>query len=360
MNYSLRQNKLSKILASKKLDALLIRKKQNISYLTGTRGEDSILFFSGRENCLITNALYKGEYSGLVKNCRLAAVENNAVYEYIGKLSRKMRCSKIGFESGNFTYSQFAALKKCLKNKNVVPLADAVESLRMVKDDDELDCIRLSCKTGCNVMNYALKSVRSSVSEVWVRNRIESYMAKKGIRKADFDIIVASGINASMPHAAPSEKKIRNGEMVVIDLGTMNYGYNSDLTRTVFLGRIDRKSRHIYQIVSDAQKKAIENVRPGIQARYIDKIARHYISEKGLGRYFIHSLGHGIGLETHERPRLSVNNTILLEKNMTITVEPGVYIPGLGGIRIEDVVLVTEDGHEIVTRGCNHFHADRC
>ena len=350
-----RMYKLSDILTSKKLDAFLIRKRQNIAYLTGTRGEDSILFFSGGENRLIANALYKAEYSGSIKNCRLDIIGNNRIYDYIEKLSREAHCRRIGFESGNFAYSQFAALKKALRNKKLVPLDGAIESLRMIKDDYELECIKDSCETGCKVMNYATQSLRPSVSEVWVRDRIEAYMAQKGIRRADFDIIVASGINASMPHAPASEKKIRNGEMVVIDLGTMNYGYNSDLTRTVFLGRIDRKSLSIYRVVSDAQEKAIEKIRPGVQAKYIDSIARQYISQKGLGKYFIHSLGHGIGMETHEKPRLSINNSQLLEKNMTITVEPGVYVPGLGGIRIEDVVLVTEHGHEILTKGCDYF-----
>jgi len=138
--------------------------------------------------------------------------------------------------------------------------------------------------------------------------------------------------------------------MVVIDLGTMNCGYNSDLTRTVFLGRINRKYSRIYNIVLDAQKKAIESIRPGVTAGYIDNISRQYIINKGFGKYFIHSLGHGIGLEVHEAPRISRNNSTILKKNMVITIEPGIYIPGWGGVRIEDVVLITKNGSEVLTK----------
>lgn len=147
--------------------------------------------------------------------------------------------------------------------------------------------------------------------------------------------------------------------MVVIDLGAMDYGYNSDLTRTVFLGRIERKYSLVYQTVFDAQKKAIEAVRAGIRANLIDNISRQYIRDKGFGRYFTHSLGHGVGLETHERPAVSRRSKALLEKGMTITIEPGIYIPGWGGVRIEDTLLVTEKGCEILTGGCGKDNAGR-
>ena len=201
-------------------------------------------------------------------------------------------------------------------------------------------------------MNFGLRVVRPSLSEIILKKQLERFMASQEIEEADFDIIVASGKNASMPHASPSNKKIRKGEMVVIDLGAASYGYNSDLTRTVFLGRINRKFSHIYNIVLDAQNRAIDNIRPEVPIAYIDTISRKYISEKGLGKYFMHNLGHGIVLEVHEMPNISKTNTALLEQNMTVTIEPGVYIPGWGGVRIEDVVLVTNDGGEVLTKTC--------
>jgi len=359
MNYTKRQHRLIKLLESKTLDAILVRKRHNISYLTGIKGEDSILFVSGRGNFLITDSRFKEEYAKGIKNCRLRIVEDEDVYACIENISKETRSRHIGFESGSFAYSEYVDLKKKLKDRVFMPLRETVESLRMIKDKDELKCIREACKYGCSIMDYALKTVRPSVSERVVKNRVEGYIREKGVKRADFDIIVASGKNASMPHAPASEKNIKSGEMVIIDLGAMNYGYNSDLTRTIFLGKIDRKYRRIYNIVSDAHKKAIEHIKPGINAKYIDNICREYISDKGLGRYFIHGLGHGIGLEIHEKPRISRNNNTVLEKNMTITIEPGVYVPGWGGVRIEDVVLITRDGHEILTRRCKKDYADR-
>lgn len=350
MNYIQRQRKLKDLLSSKSLDALIIRKRQNISYLTGCQGEDAILFFSAGGNFLLTDARYKEEYLASINNCRLKIVGANEAYLELKRIAGKTRSKRIGFESSGVTYSEFAYLKRNLKNKKLVPLKDAVETLRMIKDDGEIRRIKEACKTGCAVMNHAVMSVRPSVSENAVKNRIKSYISKRGIRQAGFDVIVASGRNASKPHGSGSDKIIKRGEMVIIDLGTMDRGYNSDLTRTVFLGRIERKYSHVYDVVLGAQKKAIEQIRPGLKADYIDNISRQYILNRGFGKFFIHSLGHGIGLEVHEKPRISKNNDTILEKNMVITVEPGIYIPGWGGVRIEDVVLVTRNGCEVLTK----------
>ena len=306
MNYTARKKKLLKILASKSLDAFIVKKKENILYLTGAKKENALLFVSGKKTTLIPKS-------------------NKSIKD----ASKKIHSKRIGIESNNSSY---------------------VESLRMIKDDNEIKCIRAACKDADQIMSYALKNTKISIKENALKNKLETYLIKKGIKKAGFDIITASGKNASMPHACSSEKKIKKGDMVVIDLGTMNYGYNSDLTRTVFLGRINRKYSRIYNIVLDAQKKAIKSIRPGVSADYIDNISRQYIIDKGLGKYFIHGLGHGIGLQVHESPRISKNNSTILKKNMVITIEPGIYIPGWGGVRIEDVVLITKNGSEVLTK----------
>ncbi|MEE8317375.1 MAG: aminopeptidase P family protein [Candidatus Omnitrophota bacterium] len=352
MNYIDRHARLLRLLALNALDALLIKKRQNISYLTGIKGDDAILFFSGKKKFLITDARYKEEYIRSLKNCQLIIREEKQAYLEIKDISRKTRSRRVGFESCDFSYSEYSALKKKLKGINVVPVNEIVDSLRVIKDRDEIRCIKKACKDGSSVMDYALKVIHPSISEVAVKNRIETYIAKKGMKRADFDIIVASGKNSSMPHAAASAKRIKTGQMVVIDLGIMNYGYNSDLTRTVFLGRIDRKYSRIYNIVLDAQKRAIEKIRPGISASYIDMISRQYISDRALGRYFVHNLGHGVGLEIHERPHISRKTSTLLKENMVMTIEPGVYIPGWGGVRIEDICLVTKKGCQILTGAC--------
>ncbi len=344
-----RQKKLLKILASRSLDALIIKKKQNIFYLTGAKGDDATLFVSPEKNLLITDSRYKEEYAKSLKTCALKIVKYSEAASSIKDICKKTNSRRVGFESKNISYSEYAALKKELRNKRLVPVKDAVESLRMIKDNKEVGHIKTACKIGCKIMDHVVKTLRPSSSEEKVKNGIYAYIAKSGFKKADFEIIVASGRRACMPHATASTKIIRKGEMVVIDLGAMNCGYNSDLTRTAFLGRIERKYRRIYNIVLDAQKKAIENIRPGIKAKYIDYISRQYILDKGLGKYFIHNLGHGIGLEIHEKPAISRNSDVVLEKNMVFTVEPGVYIPGYGGVRIEDDVLVTKTGCETLT-----------
>lgn len=357
MDYIKRQNKLIKLLDSKSLDGLLIKKKQNISYLVSARGEDAILFISCKKNFLITSSMYEEEYAKALENCELKLAIDSGLMGCIKECCVETRSKCIGFESAHFSYSEYVDLKKKLKNITLIPVRDTVESLRMLKDNDEVRCIKRACKYGCDAMKYGLKNIHPSFSEWAIKTKIEAYIAKKGIRQADFDIIVASGKNASQPHGSASRKKLKRGEMVLIDLGAMNYGYNSDLTRTVFLGKIDRKYSHIYNIVLSAQRKAIEIVKPGIRTGFLDAISRQYISEKGLGKYFIHGIGHGIGLEVHEKPTIRAGSRLPLEANMAITIEPALYIPGWGGIRIEDVVLVTKNGCEVLTDSVGKYKA---
>ena len=350
MDYTLRQNKLLDLLGANSLDALLIRKKQNISYLVGTKGEDAVLFISHEGNLLITDSRYREEYARSIRHCPLKITDGNSIYAHIDKASRQGRSRRIGFEADHFSYSEIAALKKKLKARPLRQVKGMVESLRIVKDRDEIRCIEEACKTASDTMNYAIKITRPFISEGHIKNKIEAYIARKGIRKAGFDIIVASGKNSSMPHGSSSNDKIQKGEMVIIDLGTTHCGYSSDLTRTIFLGRIDRKYRRIYAVVLEAQKRAIDRIKPGAQAGYIDNISRQYISDRGFGKYFIHSLGHGIGLEGHEAPRISKDSGGILKRDMVITIEPGIYIPGWGGVRIEDTIRITDGGCEILTK----------
>lgn len=351
MRHTNRQKKLKTLLASGVLDALLIRKKENIFYLTGARGEDSVLVISASGNSIITDARYAEEYSGSSKNCSIITTGANSGPQCIYDILKKDRARRVGFDPDSFTYSEIAVLKKYIRNTKLIPKAGVVESLRRVKDPYEIQCVRKACVYGLSAMSHGLKNLRFRHTERSLKREIEAYLLKNDIEPAGFEIIVASGKNSSMPHAIATDKKIKKEKMVVIDLGAKNYSYNSDLTRTYFLGRIERKCSDLYRIVLDAQRKAIDNIKPGVKASYIDNISRSYISEKGFGRYFVHSLGHGIGLETHEEPWLSGKSKAVLEQGMVVTVEPGIYIPGWGGIRIEDVVLVTKNNCEVLTEG---------
>ena len=351
MDYYLdRQNRLIKYIEQSSLDGFLVRKKQNVSYLSGTRGEDAVLFISPKKNFLVTDSRYEEEYKKSIKNRSFAITKNKSMLEGIQDACRETGSKRIGFEADNFSYAAYSNLKKALKNIKLMPCARAVETLRMIKDKSEIEYITKACEHGSRIMNQAVRFVKPGASEKNVKTRVQEYVMKNNLAFADFDIIIASGKNSSMPHAMVSDKKIKKNEMVVIDLGAVYSGYNSDLTRTVFLGKISHKYLHIYTIVLEAQKKAIERIKPGMYAKDIDAVSRRYISEKGMGRYFLHSLGHGIGRETHEIPAISRNSEIRLEKDMVITIEPGVYVPGWGGIRIEDTVLVTRDGCEVLTK----------
>ena len=349
MRYLIRQKKLRALLASNSLDALLVRKRENIFYLTGSRGEDSVLVIARSGNFVVTDARYALEYKKSAVNTSIVTAGPGSALPRVRDILNKARAKRVGFEADSLTYSEFAAFKKQLKKARLVPAKKLVESLRMIKDSYEIGLIKKACTHGCRTMAYGLRNLAEPHTEKSLKTKIESYMLKRTFWPPSFDLIVASGKNCSMPHAVATDKKIRKGEMVVIDLGVRNYGYNSDLTRTVYLGKIEREYSRVYNIVLDAQKKAIDGIRPGVRASFIDSISRKYISEKGLGGYFVHSLGHGIGLETHEAPGLSGRNNTALKPGMTVTVEPAVYIPGWGGVRIEDVILVTKNGCEILT-----------
>ncbi|MFH1782383.1 MAG: Xaa-Pro peptidase family protein [Candidatus Omnitrophota bacterium] len=349
--YIKRHKRLLALLKDYSLDALLVKKKQNIHYLTGSKGEDSILIVSSKKPILITDSRYKEEYS---KNPSLYTVktrETSSIYKLAQSSFIKNKWKAIAFESDSFSVSEFLALKKGVKNINFIPKQGLVQSLRMIKDKDEIKIIKKACKDGAHIMSHALRCPKPGMTEERIKAMIESYMAKMKIKKAGFDIIIASGRNSSMPHASVTKRILRKKDMFLIDLGTLYKGYNSDLTRARYLGRIDRKYLKLYNIVLDAQLKAIEAIKPGIKANILDKISRNYISYRGLGKYFVHSLGHGIGLETHELPRISHNSNDILEEGMVITIEPGIYIPGWGGIRIEDDILVTNKGREVLTKG---------
>ena len=358
MNYIDRQNKLIAYLKKESVDTFLIRKKENIAYLTGSRGEDAILFISPEKNILITDSRYKEEYKKSAKRCSVNASENKNSLEIIKQFCAETHSTSIGFEADNFTYQGYALLKKCLGKRKLIPLTHVVENLRAVKDKIEIHNIRQACKYGAHLMNYAVKALKPGISENSVKRSIEAYALKNNFTLASFDIIIASGANASMPHAAASDKIIKRQDMVTVDLGAMYCGYNSDLTRTVFLGKINHKYLHIYEIVLAAQAIAIKSLRPGVYAKDIDAVSRRYISDRGMGSFFLHSLGHGIGRETHEIPAISQNSNVKLEKGMVITIEPGIYIPGWGGVRIEDTVLITENSCEVLTKGAIK-HASR-
>jgi Xaa-Pro aminopeptidase len=275
------------------------------------------------------------------------------------KICLKERDRKAVFvEAHSITLNQQALLKKEFKRIKIIPLYDdPISFIRMEKDDEEIAVLREAASITDNCFYHLLKFIKAGMSEWEIALEIESYFKKNGCNSCSFDPIVASGANSSMPHYIPSvDKKISHGDVLLIDMGCRYKGYNSDLTRTIFIGEIDKnkkineKLKEIYNIVLEAQIKSIEAVRQGLSTSELDNIARTIISNYGYEEEFGHGLGHGLGIEVHEMPAVKKNDNTKLKKNMIITIEPGIYISGLGGVRIEDMVLVTTDGCEVLTK----------
>ena len=261
----------------------------------------------------------------------------------------KGRVKRLGFESMDLPYGVVAGLKGLLGDTRLVPLKNLAETLRSVKDRAEVACIRKAVDSAKKAFEMAASKIRPGISENRIRNSIEVELIESGSACA-FDPIVASGTNSSKPHARVTRRIIAKNDFVMIDMGARIDGYNSDLTRTIILGNVSDRFKHIYKTVGEAQKAAIDRIKAGAKASDIDGAGRGYISRKGFGKYFGHSLGHGIGLGVHEEPSISPSSTTRLEAGMVFTVEPEIYIPGFGGVRIEDMVLVTKSGCEIMTR----------
>lgn len=349
MDYCGRLNKLKEKLAAGKKLPYFVSDLINIQYLTGFRGSNGFLILFEDTIYFISDSRYE-EYARSILPAGVRFVlQNKDALQAIKRILAQKRARRLYLEEHRVMLSLFIQMRAALEGIKVLPGGDTVNELRMVKEDEEIDLLRTAVKKTDYCLSHILSIVRPGITEWDVSVEIEHFYRKNGCRKSSFDSIVASGTNSSMPHHATSMKdKLGNGALL-IDMGCEYEGYNSDLTRTVFINSIDNSIRKIYGIVKSAQEKAISSIRPGVSAGSIDKAARTYIASHGYGHAFGHSLGHGVGLEIHEFPTLRAGGPTRLEKNMVVTVEPGIYVPELGGVRIEDVVRVTEGGFEILT-----------
>ena len=335
-------------LKSRRLDAFLVSNETNVSYLSGFRSQDSTLLITLDKRFFLADSRYVEDAGNTVKDFEVVLVKGST-YAALKELIKKNGLKRIGFESMNLPYEIATRLKDFVGKAVLVPIKDLVELCRAVKDEAEIELIKKSIRLTRTVMDKAVKEVEPGVPEEAIGKKIELEFIKSGGRPS-FEPIVAAGPNSSKPHAVPSAALIENNSFVMIDMGCKLNGYNSDLTRMVVLGRVSEKFKKIYNIVSAAQNKAIEIVASGIRLAEADKAARGYIQSKGFGKYFGHSLGHGVGMDVHEEPSVSSRSQGVLKAGMVITIEPAIYIPNFGGVRIEDMVLVTEKGCEILSR----------
>jgi Xaa-Pro aminopeptidase len=332
-----------------KIDALLVSAPPNIRYLSGFTGDNGLLLVTPDSQTLFTDPRYTIQAS---EECRSKVKTIAKGYLEIAAIDliRRKRLRRIGFEATRIIYANYQRLKEALPLAvSLKPIGPVIENLRMIKSEEEIARIRRSVLTNSKAFETTVQSIRPGVSEMEIAAELEFKMRRLGAEKSAFETIVALGPRSALPHAQPTHKKAAVNELLLIDMGSCQNGYMSDMTRVLFLGRPSHEVRRIYNAVRKAQSAAIDAVRPGIQAGQVDRAARQVLKSEGFAKEFSHSTGHGLGLEIHEPPRLGRRDPTRLEAGMVITIEPGAYVRDFGGVRIEDTVLVTKSGCEVLT-----------
>lgn len=348
--FAKRRNKLQSKLRKAKLDALLVTSFTNVSYLTGFSGDDSYLVITPNECVVVSDERYTTQ---LEEECPDLEMEirgpGKKMLSSLSGLLTKLQASKVGIEASSMTVALRSALATAAPKCEFVETAGWVEELRMIKDKEEIQLTRRACDLARRTFEVVRATLTPDMTELQVAADLEYQARRFGGKGMSFPPIVAVGPRAALPHANPTTQKIGADDFVLIDWGVNEGQYMSDLTRILVTGKILPKLRKVYGVVLKAQLAGIKAIRPGVTAESVDRAARSVISKAGYGKHFGHGLGHGTGLEIHEAPRLGAGQDTVLKPGMIITVEPGIYLPGWGGVRIEDDVLVTRDGNEVLT-----------
>ncbi|MFI5459862.1 MAG: M24 family metallopeptidase [Isosphaerales bacterium] len=346
-----RREKVRETLKADEIEALLVSAPTNVSYLTGFTGDSSVLVVGRERDLIISDGRFTTqldqECPGLEASIRMPGQELHAA---IAQVVEALGWRRVGLEAASWTVADFEAVRAALPAVVLVCTLGRVESLRQIKDEDEIAAIRESVRCAERAFSMLRAGLREGESEKDVADALEAYLRRCGATGASFPPIVAVGVRSALPHARPTtETRIGQDDFVLIDWGATGRPYKSDLTRVLVTGKVTPKFEAIYRTVLSAQERGIAAIRPGVKAHDVDAEARSVIEEAGFGRFFYHGLGHGLGMDIHEAPRIRKESNVLLEPGMVITVEPGIYLPGWGGIRIEDDVLVTPGGSEVLS-----------
>ena len=345
-----RLTRLAEALAEKNLDGLLITSLPNIRYLTGFSGSSALLFVTMRETLLITDFRYKTQVAEEVGDLARVVIEAQSLWTGLWHLLPQVGgIHVIGFESAHIHHRDFERLLEAGGRWLWRPAVELVESLRERKDPDEVALIRQAALIATTALGEALPRIAPGMTELQVAGLLEKSLRDAGSEDFPFSTIVASGPRSALPHARCTAREIERDDLLLMDFGAMYRGYCADVTRTVVVGRSDERQREVYEIVQTANATASGAVRAGMRGRDADALARSYIERRGHGDAFGHSLGHGLGLEVHEAPRLAKTADAVLAPGSVVTIEPGIYLPGWGGVRIEDDVYLTADGVEVLT-----------
>ena len=346
--YAQRRQTVAADLAARKLDAFLVSFSANLRYLSGFTGSNGSLLVLPDRAFFFTDPRYEIQSAQEV-SCNVKIAKGPLVEDIVKTIARS-RLHRIGYEPARMTCDWLDSLRSKLPaGASLEPVNGWIEQLRMVKSPAELERIRRSVETNSLAFEQAVKQIRPRTTEKDLAAELEYRMRRLGAEKPAFETIVASGERGALPHAQPTGARLEPNSLVVVDMGAVQDGYSSDMTRMLFLGSPSRKVRNTYRAVLEAQEAAIHAVRSGASTAHVDRQARKVLDAQGLGRAFVHSTGHGLGLEIHEPPRIGKKDKGRLETGMAITIEPGVYLEGFGGIRIEDTLVVTANGYEILT-----------
>lgn len=330
-------------------DAVLITKRENYMYMSGFTGTSAVVYISMQRAVLLTDFRYVEQATSQSPGFEIIQYSGSH-FDELNRLIESDSTRRLSFEDSYMTYHDYSEYSAKLNVNELVPLGREIEELRAIKDESEIQRIKDAVDVADQAFSHILQFIKPGVTEIELASELEHQMRRLGATGPSFETIIASGKRASMPHGVASAKEIVSGDVITMDFGALYQGYCSDITRTVFLGKPDEELERIYKIVLQANLKGLEAVRGGISGRDVDAVVRAFIAEAGYDGKFGHGLGHGVGLEIHEDPTLSMRGDQVLQEQMIVTVEPGIYIPGLGGVRIEDMLVVNNDGATVLTR----------
>jgi len=339
---------LAQLARENRLDAILITDLLNISYLSRFQGSEATIIFSPENSWFLSDFRYQQQAEREISGFKIKIFRNKL--REIHQLLARLKVRRLGFEPAGLSFQFCQALKKQLKGIRLIPLKKSLLEIRAIKDPDEIENISKAVNIAEKALSKALLHFRAGIRELEFAAELEYQARISGSGWFAFDTIVASGWRGALPHGKASGKKIKKGELVVIDFGVNYNGYHSDLTVTVSAGDPGKKAREIYQIVSQAQKLALAAIKPGKAAKEIDRAARNYIKAQGWGKFFGHGLGHGLGLAVHEEPAINSKSQVPLQPGMVFTLEPGIYLPGKFGVRIEDDLVLEQKQPRVLSR----------
>ncbi|WP_069364725.1 M24 family metallopeptidase [Salisediminibacterium beveridgei] len=330
------------------VDGIIVMSPYNRRYLTGFTGTAGVVLVTEDRAVFITDFRYTAQAAEQISGFEVIE-HKGPIHEEVAAQVKKDGLKSVAFEKDHVTFSQYETWNDALDAK-LIPVSGLVEKMRLIKSPEEIEVIQEAVDIADAAFTHIQSYIKPGVREIDVSNELEFFMRKKGAVSSSFDIIVASGYRSALPHGVASDKIIETGELVTLDFGAYYKGYCSDITRTVAIGEVDEKLKKIYHTVLEAQLRGVNHIKPGMTGIEADALTRDYIKSEGFGDYFGHSTGHGMGMEVHEGPGLSFRSDQKLEPGMVVTVEPGIYVAGTGGTRIEDDIVITEDGNRILSK----------